>query len=127
MDLPAGITSPTKGFLRELGFIDFRYYVRYSFGDGFWLVICPIKDRFGFREETKGRYHLLNDKALDDMRRRKRIGLKLNGDMNEYIKWMKSEQVAEGERLEREAIDMQVEGYMRIHAWETDTRPHYFT
>ena len=121
---PYYITPPTNGFLRELRIIDSRYYPEYSEDDGYWLIICPIKDRFGERKEIKGRYHHLNDDTLYDMRRRKRIGLRLNGSMKKYIRWLKSEQIRESERLKRESIEMMTEGYVRIHNWD---KHKYFT
>ena len=124
---PYYIAPPTNGFLRELRCIDPRYYPEYSPDDGYWLIICPIKDQFGERGEIKGRYHRLNDSALTDMRRRKRVGVKLNGDMKKYVKWLKADQAREQRRLITEAQEMQAEGFVRIHNWETDKRPHYFT
>jgi len=102
-----------KWWTRELRIIDpkyraiwndrYRYYhIQYFNG--------PLK-----RWTNIGTYRYLNDNALEDMRRRKRLGLKLRGDPEVYMRWMR-EQENESKRKEKEiAEDMITEGYMKIH------------
>ena len=90
--LPAGVSTPYTYFIIGLRNIDRRYFVYFNKEGGHWEIICPIKDHLGEREEIKGVYTELNDKTLDDLRRRKKIGLQLMGDMRKYKKWLQREQ-----------------------------------
>ena len=124
--LPVGLPGPNTYFLRELEMIDPRYYPYYNRFEGHWEIICPIKDRFGEREEIKGHYAELNHDVLIDLRRRKKIGLILMGDMVKYRKWMKIEQERNKKKQLELSVDYLTEGYMKIYNWDTDKRPHYY-
>jgi len=123
--LPAGLPRPLPSFLRDLKVVDPRYYPYYNRFEGYWEIICPIKDRFGEREEVKGTYGTLDYYAILDMKRRKKIGLLLMGDMVKYRKWMKIEQEHNKLKQLQLSVDYLTEGYMKIYNWDTDKRPHY--
>ena len=124
--LPAGLPRPLPGFVRDLNVVDPRYYPYYNRSKGFWEIICPIRDRFGEREEVKGVYGTLDYQAIHDMKRRKKIGLMLMGDMKKYRKWMKREQEKNKKYQQALSIDYLTEGYLKIYNWETDKRTKYF-
>lgn len=123
--LPVGLPRPLPGFLRDLKVVDPRYYPYYNRSEGYWEIICPIKDKHGEREEVKGTYGTLDYYAILDMKRRKKIGLLLMGDMVKYRKWMKTEQEYNKLKQQQLSLDYLTEGYMKIYNW--DKRPKYYT
>lgn len=123
--LPAGLPRPLSGFVRDLNVVDARYYPYYNRSKGFWEIICPIKDQHGEREETKGVYGELDDNAISDMKRRKKVGLILMGDLVKYRKWLKVEQERNKKKQLQLSVDYLTEGYMKVYNWETDKRTKY--
>jgi len=125
--LPVGLPRPYEWFTRELEVVDPRYYPHYNRWAGYWEILCPIKDRHGEREEIKGTYPELNHDVIIDLRRRKKIGLILMGDMNAYRKWLKIEQERKKKKELELSVDYLTEGYMKIYNWDRDKRTKYFT
>ena len=116
--LPVGLPGPSSWFLKELECIDPRYYPFYNRFQGYWEIVCNVHDKIGDREVVVAVYPYLNDGALNDMRRRKTIGLMLKGDPKRYRDWLKKEQQEARRKQLDLAVDMKTEGWMKIYNWD---------
>jgi len=104
-----------KWWRKELSFIDPRYRVIWNKHYRYYNVQYFNRHPLVRRWTNIAVYRYLNDQALDDMRKRKRMGLKCKGDLNQHMKWIK-EQEREAKRKEGEiAQEMMTEGYMKMH------------
>lgn len=127
-----------KWFLRELKLIDPRYFPFFNEEYDYWEirhhVVYSVTDDAGRIERremdpTLAVFKHLNDAALDDLRRRKRIGEKFARIDQKlankaYLKWindMSKESAKKGREL---GIEMQAKGWMQIFKHLRGTQNH---
>lgn len=110
---------PLKWFIRELEIIDNTYFVvfnkRYEYYEikkqmnvvrnGDLVVVRP----------TLAVFRKLNDRALDNLRERKHMGLKYGGDSMKYLKYLNRLNKEAKKKKRGLALEMMAEGYVRIH------------
>lgn len=115
--------SVPRWFLRELRIIDPSLRVDYVSESNMFILSKeldyvidgkPKKERF-----IRASFRYLNDKALDNLRYRKRLGERLMDRPGAYIRWLHEEEVENKKKLRDEAIDMMTEGYVKAHKLKT--------
>jgi len=114
--------SPRKWFERELAIIDSTYFVvfnkRYQYYEikkqmnvvrnGGLVVVRP----------TLAVFRRLNDRALDNLRERKFMGIKYGGEPEKYLNYLNGLNVESKKKKRELAMEMMAEGYVRIHNLE---------
>jgi hypothetical protein len=125
--------TPPEWFLKEIVMIDPTYYVVYNDEFDYYQVMKEIrvfdvgpdgKMEKQDRTSALATFRYANDRALDDLRRRKKFSLQFNrasteDDDNAYLNWI-AEQNRENNAKAREySIEMRAEGYMKMHKART--------
>lgn len=113
---------PHKWFERELAIIDNTYFVvfnkKYQYYEikkqmnvvknGDLVVVKP----------TLAVFRKLNDRALNNLRARKQMGIRYSGDPKKYLNYLNSLNKESKKSKRNLAMEMMAEGYVRIHQLE---------
>lgn len=130
MRLEAGgtIKAIPGWFLRELEYIDPSYRVIYFDDYDYFQVYTVVKyvleNEEGIKKEHRcvplATYTYLNDAALEDLRRRKQIGIRFQRTYNPdaYLNWIASMNRDAKAKARERAVEMMAEGFIKMEKVE---------
>jgi len=110
---------PPKWFERELQIIDDTYFVVFNREYEYYEIkkqMNVVKNgELVVVKPTLAVFRRLNERALNNLRERKHMGIKYAGDPKKYLKYINSLNVEAKKKKQQLAIETMAEGYMRIH------------
>ena len=110
---------PRKWFERELELIDPTYFVvfnkRYQYYEIKKQMNVVRNGELVVVRPTLAVFRRLNDRALDNLRQRKFMGIKYSGDSKKYLNYLNSLNKEAKKKKQEFAMEMMAEGYMKIH------------
>ena len=123
--IPADVALPFDWVLRELHEVAPDAYLQYNAALRTWEVMKDLitadQDEHGVVRKTtvptvRAVFQELDQRAIDNLRYRRWVGLRLQGNPQAYFRWLMQEH-EEAKAKEREiAREMMAEGFMR--AWK---------
>jgi len=115
-------------FVRELKVLDDSYFVEYDSKYGYYVIKKKLnKLERGYINEVEiwlATFPRLNDRAMANLRYRKWMGRKFEGDMKKYIRYLKGLNKEAKQKAKELGYEMMAEGLMKIHNFG---RKSYFT
>lgn len=117
-----------RWFERELKLLDPKYFVVYNDHYDYFEIKHTVRMiRHGKELISKpnlATFKVLNDAAMTNLRYRKHLGLKFQGDTDKYLNWIRSMNKESKAKSRQLGLEMMTEGYMRIYNLGRKT---YFT
>jgi len=109
-------------FERELKVLDDSYFVEYHRNYNYYVIKKKLnKLERGYLQETEvwlATYPRLNDRAMANLRYRKWLGRKLEGEPEKYFRYLKNLNKEAKEKAKELGYEMMAEGLMKIHQYE---------
>ena len=118
--------TPQSWFLKELECIDPSYRVVYNEMYRYYEIKKDLDiyrtDKVNgktvrLKNPTVAVFHVLNDDALESLRRRKRVGLKYHQNSLAYLEDIKRQNNEAKRKAKELAREQQAEGWMRAYNW----------
>ena len=113
---------PPDWFTKDLKIIDPTYYVvfnrKYEYYEIKKQMNIVRNGELVVVKPTLAVFHKLNERALDNLRQRKHMGLKYGGDPMKYLNYLNELNKEAKKKKQQFAIETMAEGYMRIHNLE---------
>ena len=109
-------------FERELKVLDDSYFVEYHRNYNYYVIKKKLnKLERGYLKETEvwlATFPRLNDRAMANLRYRKWLGRKLEGEPEKYFRYLKNLNKEAKEKAKELGYEMMAEGLMKIHQYE---------
>ena len=106
-------------FKRELKILDPKYYVVYNDHYNYFEIKHTVRiirhGREFISRPNLAVFKVLNDAAMTNLRKRKYVGRKFQGDTKKYLNWIRRNNEEAKEKKRQIGLEMMTEGYMRIH------------
>lgn len=110
---------PPDWFTKELKIIDDTYYVVFNRKYEYYEIKKEMNvvrnGELVVVKPTLAVFHRLNERALDNLRQRKLMGLKYSGDPKKYLNYLNELNKEAKKKKQQLAIETMAHGYMAIH------------
>lgn len=125
---PAGVASPPQFFLREFRSFWPEHYLVYNSQVHVWEIWKDLDvvepDEHGRMRKTqvpvcRAVFDSLDQRALDNLHRRRRVGLRHMHSPQAYLRWLRQEEMESKAKLRQRNLEMMAEGLTKMHRLET--------
>jgi hypothetical protein len=124
---PPGVHLP-EWFVRELARLDRNLYLSWNIDSQCWEIWKDL-EVYTFDEKGKKRHQVipfcravferLDQSALDNLNMRRKLGERLMDRPGAYLRYLKEDERRAKAKEKELALDMQVEGFMKMHRLNT--------
>lgn len=125
---PAGVAAPPRFFLREFRSFWPEHYLVYNVEIHLWEIWKDLDvvepDEHGCMRKTqvpvcRAVFDSLDQRALDNLHQRRRVGLSHMNSPQAYLRWLKQGEMEAKAKIRQRNIEMMAEGLTKMHRMET--------